>query len=174
MDLSEKIKIAGVEPLNLPTPDGALPLIAVDFEHDDEKYWMKLTDTVYSRPLVINTHNGGWIEMFKISEKGLINRHRHSTPALVYCLEGSFGYLEHDWVLGPNSFLYEPVGESHTFVCYSEGGMKALAVMYGPLTIVDETGKDLFTIDSLGVLDLYKKHCAEVGLGEEFAESLVR
>lgn len=59
MDLSEKIKIAGVEPLNLPTPDGALPLIAVDFANDDEKYWMKLTDTVYSRPLVINTHNGG-------------------------------------------------------------------------------------------------------------------
>ena len=135
---------------------------------------MKLTDTVYSRPLVINTHNGGWIECFRVSRKGFVNRHRHSTPALVYSLEGSFGYLEHDWELGPNSVLYEPVGESHTLVCYSEGGMKALAVMYGPLTIIDETGKDLFTIDSLEVLDLYKKHCADVGLGEKFAESLIR
>lgn len=174
MDLAEKIKIAGCEPLNIPAPSGALPLITVNFEDDDEKYWMKLTDLVYSRPLMINAHSGGWIEIFKVADKGLVNRHRHSTPALVYCLEGSFGYLEHDWVFTPNSLLYEPAGESHTFVCFSDGGMKAIAEMYGPLTIIDESGKDLFTIDSLGVLDLYKKHCAEVGLGEKFAESLVR
>ena len=174
MDLEEKIKIAGVQPLNIAAPSGALPLVTADLANDDEKYWMQLTDTVFSRPLVINAHDGGWIECFRISEKGLINRHRHSTPAFVYGIEGEFGYLEHDWVLGPGSVLYEPVGESHTFVCFSEGGMKAIAVMYGPLTIVDETGKDLFTIDGLGVLDLYKKHCAEVGLGEEFAEALVR
>lgn len=73
---------------------------------------MKLTDTVYSRPLAINTHNGGWVEMFKISEKGLINRHHHSTQALVYCFEGSFGYLEHDW----EEKLFAPA------VCSTAGG----------------------------------------------------
>lgn len=77
-------------------------------------------------------------------------------------------------MLGQNSFFYEPVCESHTFFCYSERGMKALAVIYDPLTIADETEKRLFTIDSFGVLYLYKKHCAEVGFGEKFAEALVR
>jgi hypothetical protein len=32
--------------------------------------------------------------------------------------------------------------------------MKAIAEMYGTLTIIDESGKDLFTIDRLGVLNL--------------------
>lgn len=174
MDIHEKIQITGVQPLNVQAPSGTRPLIVADLANDDEKYWMQLTETVFSRPLMINAHDGGWIECFKVTGKGLINRHRHSTPAFVYGLEGEFGYLEHDFVLGPGSILYETVGESHTFVCFSEEGMKAIAVMLGPLTIVDEEGKDLMTIDSLGVLDLYKKHCAEVGLGEEFAEALVR
>jgi len=160
--------------MNIPAPPGALDLVTAELGNVDERYWMKLTDKVYSRPLVINAHNGGWIECFRIADKGLINRHRHSTPALVYCIEGTFGYLEHDWVLGMGSVLFEPAGESHTFVCFSDGGMKALAVMFGPLTIVDEIGKDLASIDGLEVLGLYRKHCAEVGLGEAFADSIVR
>ena len=114
MDQAEKIRIAGVKPMNVSPPLGAVPMAVADLQNDDEKYWMQLTDTVWSRPLVINAHNGGWIECFRLSGPGLINRHRHSTPAFVYCLEGTCGYLEHDWVLDPGGVLYEPVGETHT------------------------------------------------------------
>ena len=86
---------------------------------------------------MINSHSGRWIEIFKVAVKGLVNSHRHSTLALAYCLEGSFGYLEHDWVFTTNSLLYEPTGESPTFICFSDWGMKAIAEMYGPLTIID-------------------------------------
>ena len=103
---------------------------------------------------MINAHSEGWIEIFMVAVKGLVNSHRHLTPALVCCLEGSFGQLEHDWVFTPNSFLYEPMGESHSFICFSDQAMKAIAEMYGPLTIINESGKDLFTIDRLGVLNL--------------------
>lgn len=174
MDQAEKIRIAGVQPMTAAAPFGALPLITADLTDDDPRYWMKLTDTVTSRPLMIDPHRGGWVECFKIAGPGLVNRHRHTTPALVYCLDGTLGYLEHDWILGAGSFLYEPAGESHSFCCFSDGGARALAVMFGPLTIVDETGKDLMTIDGFEVLQLYRDHCENVGLGKQFAEALVR
>jgi hypothetical protein len=70
--------------------------------------------------------------------------------------------------------LYEPVGETHTFCCFSEGGVKAISVMFGPLTIVDENGNDVATIGALEVLGKYQAHCESVGLGKKFAESLIR
>jgi 2,4'-dihydroxyacetophenone dioxygenase len=174
MDISSKIKIAGVKPLNLPTPEHALPLLTAEIEDGDDRLWMKLTDTVYSRPLAIFTSTGGWIEFFKSTTSGFMNRHRHDTPVMVYGISGSWGYLEHEWIASPGSFLYEPVGESHTFVVYSNEGMKGLAHMFGPITFIDEDGKDLANVGALDVLDKYKNHCAEVGLGAEYAESLIR
>jgi 2,4'-dihydroxyacetophenone dioxygenase len=174
MDDAEKIKIAGVKPMHVQALPGAVPMAVADLQNDDERYWMQLTDTVWSRPLVINAHNGGWIECFRLARPGLINRHRHTTPAFVYCIEGTCGYLEHDWVLGPGGVLYEPVGETHTFCCFSEGGVKAIAVMFGPLTLVDENGNDVATIGALEVLGKYQAHCESVGLGKKFAESLIR
>jgi 2,4'-dihydroxyacetophenone dioxygenase len=175
MNIAEKIKLAGVEPLNIAAHPNAVPLVVADLgAGDDEKYWMKLTDTVWSRPLVIYAHSGGWIECFRVTGNGLVNRHRHATPVFVYCIEGSFGYLEHDFMLGPGGVLYEPVGETHTFCCFDENGAKAIAVMFGPLVLVDETGKDMATITGLDVLDKYREHCESVGLGKSFAEGLIR
>lgn len=174
MDQAEKIKLAGVQPLNVAAHPNAIPMAVADLgEGDDEKYWMKLTDTVWSRPLVIYAHNGGWIECFRVAGPGLVNRHRHATPVFVYCIEGTFGYLEHDFEMGPGSVLYEPVGETHTFCCFTKSA-KAVTVMFGPLVLVDETGKDMATITGLDVLDLYRKHCDEVGLGKDFADALIR
>ena len=175
MNQAEMIKLTGVAPLNVAAHPNAVPMVVADLgAGDDEKYWMKLTDTVWSRPLVIYAHSGGWIECFRVAGIGLVNRHRHATPVFVYWMEGSFGYLEHDFVLGPGSVLYEPVGETHSFCSLDENGAKAIAVMFGPLVLVDENGKDVATITGLDVLDKYRDHCESVGLGKGFADALIR
>jgi 2,4'-dihydroxyacetophenone dioxygenase len=61
-------------------------------------------------------------------------------------LSGSWSYLEDDWVAAPGTFIYEPVGESHSFVVYSLQGMTGLFMMDGPITLVDQTGKDLLSL----------------------------
>jgi hypothetical protein len=59
MDQAEKIKFAGAQPMTVAAPAGALPMITADLTDDDPRHWMKLTDNIVSRPLVIDAHRGG-------------------------------------------------------------------------------------------------------------------
>jgi len=43
LDRAEKIKIAGVNPMNVQAPPGAVPMAVADLQNDDEKYWMQPT-----------------------------------------------------------------------------------------------------------------------------------
>ena len=70
--------------------------------------------------------------------------HAHTGSVRGLTLRGNWRYLEHDWVAGPGTFIYEPAGEAHTLVITETSPEPALIffVVEGSLVYLDkpETG----------------------------------
>ena len=65
---------------------------------------------------------------------GMLGRHRHRGPVFGYVLEGSWRYLEHDWI----AYISEAPGSVHTLVSEDPNGKKTVFWLNGPLEFLDE------------------------------------
>ena len=146
--------------------DGLLP--------KDERLWVPLGSGRWSRPLCLNASQGYWVHITKVTEPGVISRHRHPSPVHGFVIEGRWRYLERDWVAQAGSYLYEPPGDVHTLIVDEGDAMVTLFFNSGALLYCDEEGK---TIDSTDVFDRIKaarEHYEKVGLGGDFVERFIR
>lgn len=161
--------------LAIPLPPDAVHEIVNHTAQDDERMWMRMGESVWSRPLLFNVTQGWWVNLTKATATGVVSRHRHPAPVTGYTLDGSWGYLEHDWVARKGTFIFEPPGETHTLVVLPEAGhMLTLFHNFGPVLYVDEQGRQTGFEDVFTRLARYKKHCNEVGLGEAFVKPIIR
>jgi hypothetical protein len=91
--------------------------LVIDTEGDD-KHWIQLTEDVRQRPLLFDCTNGAWANLLSIRPGGRLKCHYHTGPVHAFVLNGSWRYLEHDWVAGEvpssmsrraNSTLWRPI-----------------------------------------------------------------
>jgi quercetin dioxygenase-like cupin family protein len=161
--------------LRIALPPEAKRELVTHTADDDERYWVPRGDNVWFRPLLFNVTQGSWVNITKARKHGVIGRHRHPAPVTGFTLEGRWGYLEHDWTAKPGTMVYEPAGETHTLIVKPEPGhMTTLFHNFGPLIMVDETGKQTGFEDVFTRLERTKQHYAEVGLGADALERLIR
>ena len=64
-------------------------------------------------PLCLNVSQGYWVHITKVTEAGIVSRHRHPAPVHGFVIEGKWRYLERDWVATAGSYLFEPPGDVH-------------------------------------------------------------
>ena len=57
---------------------------------------------------------GETITLLKAPAGAQMPKHHHSGTVIVYTIKGSWKYLEHDWVAGPGSIVFETAGSAHT------------------------------------------------------------
>ena len=50
---------------------------------------------------------GETITLLKAPAGAQLPKHHHSGTAIVYTIKGSWKYLEHDWIAGPGSIVFE-------------------------------------------------------------------
>lgn len=159
----------------IPLPPEAAPELVEDVDFDDERQWMQTGENVWVRPLFFNVLQGMWVNILKARGEGVVSRHRHPAPVTGYTLDGTWGYVEHDWIAKPGTFIYEPAGETHTLYAKGDAGhMTVLFHNFGPILFVDENGEQTGFEDVFTRLDKYKAHCRQSGLGEEFVQKLIR
>jgi uncharacterized RmlC-like cupin family protein len=91
-------------------------------------------------------------------------KHYHSGTVHVYTLSGSWRYLEHDWVAGPGSFVFETAGSSHTPVAESGADVTTLNIVRGDWNIVDEHNSILAVENWKTMLKRYDDYCTVNGL----------
>jgi hypothetical protein len=95
-----------------------------------------------------------------------------------YTLRGRWGYLEHDWVAGPGTFIYEPAGEAHTLVILDDSPEPALIlfIVEGGLIFLDKAEEGGFAAyeDGFSMLELARKHYREAGLNPHRLDDLIR
>lgn len=147
---------------------------------DDERMWVPRQDNdqVWFRPLLFNVTQGTWVNITKAKREGVIGRHRHPAPVTGFTLEGSWGYIEHDWTATAGTFVYEPAGETHTLIVKpgedgKEGHMLTLFHSFGPLIMVDENGRQTGFEDVFTRIARVKEHYEKVGLGAGLVDRMI-
>ena len=97
------------------------------------------------------------------TDDGRVNRHRHSGgQVLGYCIQGSWRYLERDWVAWPVTFVHEAPGDMHTLVL-EEGNeeMQTLFILEGVVQYLDDNDTVVSQDEVFSKLERYLRHCHE-------------
>ena len=79
-------------------------------------------------------------------------------------LEGSWRYLEYDWVARPGSYVHESPGVIHTLVSDDPHGMKTMFWLNGSLEFYDDNDNLLQTLDVFWFINHYVSYCREHGI----------
>ena|SRR5947209_2449968 len=119
---------------------------------------------VYIRHLAFDVRSGLFANVLWITKDGVLGRHRHRGPVSACVLEGSWRYLEHDWVAHTGSYVHESPGVIHTLVSDDPNGMKTMFWVNGSVEFFDETDNLMDTVDVFWCIDNYLNYCREHGL----------
>ncbi len=154
---------------------GIQPEIAVAAIPDDERVWVPQAPDVWFRPLLLNTVSGGWCNLLRVRKSGILSRHRHPMAVVGYVIKGRWRYLEHAWVAGEGSFVYEPPGETHTLVVPDDcPEMITFFNIGGAMIYLDADGRQIGYEDVWSKIEMCRRHYSEVGLGADFVDQFVR
>ena len=126
--------------------------------------WIPFGDNAAIRHLAFDVRANAYCNILWIKSAGVIGTHKHRGQVWAICLEGSFRYLEYDWVATPGDFITEMPGTAHTLVTDNPEGMKALFWMQGANEFYDENGVLVETLDVWWFMNHYESWCQEHGL----------
>ena len=150
--------------------------ILADTNQSDERLWVRPPHEpgVMWRPLMIDRASGSRVELLRVKRGGRLTKHLHPGAVHGFTIEGTWRYLEHDYVATPGVYLFEPPGDKHTLVCGDCGEMKALFFLNGPLIYVDADDRIIGHDDNMTILEKARSHYEAVGLGADYAMQFVR
>lgn len=127
--------------------------------------WVPQGERVWFKPLRFDLATGRWVNVLKVTGNGRVNRHRHAGgQVLGYCLQGSWRYLERDWVARPGSFVYEPPGDIHTLVVDEGEEMQTLFLLEGVIQYLDDDDHVIAQDDVFTKLERYLDYCRTHGI----------
>jgi 2,4'-dihydroxyacetophenone dioxygenase len=121
--------------------------------------WVPFVENVWIRHLTFDVRSSSSANVLWCAAGGMLGRHRHRGPVSGYTIEGSWRYLEYDWVSTAGCFVRESPGRTHTL--YSEKGMKTFFWLNGPLDFLDDDDHVLETVDVFWFIDHYERYCDE-------------
>jgi hypothetical protein len=131
---------------------------------EEESPWVPFGDNAAIRHLAFDVKQNVYCNILWIKGPGVIGTHKHRGMVWAVGIEGSFRYLEYDWVCGPGEFITEMPGAAHTLVTDEPNGMKALFWMQGANEFYDENGNFVETLDVWWFMNHYETYCEENGL----------
>jgi len=126
--------------------------------------WIPFIENVFIRHLSFDVRNNSYVNILRVDSGGRLGRHRHRGPVSGLCLEGSWRYLEYDWVAEPGGYVHENPGAIHTLVSENPAGMKTLFWMNGALEFFDEEDNITDIFDVFWYINHYVSHCEQNNL----------
>lgn len=125
--------------------------------------WVPYAEGVSVKPLRMNRRTGVWSNLTKVEGGGKLNRHYHVGPVTGFVLEGSWYYVERDWVARKGTCIWEPPGDVHTLMTGDEGTITHFT-LEGALIYVDDDDNVAGFDDCLSFTKTYHDHCAAIGV----------
>jgi 2,4'-dihydroxyacetophenone dioxygenase len=129
-----------------------------------ESPYVPFKPNVFIRHLAFDVRNNYYVNVLWVKQGGMLGRHRHRGAISACTLEGSWRYLEYDWVAKAGSYVRESPGVTHTLVSDDPNGMKTMFFMNGSLEFRDDDDNLLETLDVFWFIDHYVSHCRKHGL----------
>lgn len=131
---------------------------------EDESPWVPFKENVYIRHLAFDVRSNNYANILWVKQGGMLGRHRHRGQVFACTLEGTWRYLEYDWVATPGSYVQESPGAIHTLVSDNPTGMKTFFWLNGAIEFFDERDNLLETLDVFWFINHYVSYCEEHGL----------
>jgi 2,4'-dihydroxyacetophenone dioxygenase len=144
-----------------------------------EENWVPYVPGVHFIPLWFGTRSlPGFSNILRVQPGKQLNPHFHPGNVFGWILEGTWHYLEHDWVAKKGTFLWEPPGEAHTLVVPADAPepMQTYFVSLGGLVYLDsiESGKPVAYDDGFTLLELSRKYYTSIGRNPDDLSALCR
>jgi 2,4'-dihydroxyacetophenone dioxygenase len=131
---------------------------------ESESPWVPFKENVFIRHLSFDVRSNSYANVLWVKQNGMLGRHRHRGRVFACTLEGTWRYLEYDWVAQPGSYVQESPGAIHTLVSENPTGMKTFFYLNGAIEFFDERDNLLETLDVFWFIDHYVSYCKEQGL----------
>ena len=131
---------------------------------EEDSPWVPFGPTAAIRHLSFDTRRNAFSNILWVKTGGVIGTHKHRGTVIMMCLEGSFRYLEYDWVATPGAFIYETPGLCHTLVSDDPNGVKLFGYLEGPIEFYDDQGGFIETLDVWWYINHYESYCREQGI----------
>jgi quercetin dioxygenase-like cupin family protein len=157
------------------TPANVIADVVTAAVPEDERVWVPQAPNVWFRPLLLNTVQGGWCNLLRVTRSGVLSRHRHPGPVHGYVIKGSWRYLEHDWVARAGMYVFEPPGVIHTLTVDADTEeMITFFNISGAMIYLDAEGRHVGYEDVYVKIEMCRRHYEQVGLGSEYVDQFVR
>ncbi|MCL6698057.1 2,4'-dihydroxyacetophenone dioxygenase family protein [Sphingomonas sp. NSE70-1] len=133
--------------------------------------WVPFTpyaDNVFLKYFKLDPIRGEFIVLMKAPADMQLPRHHHSGTVIVYTIEGSWKYKEHDWVARPGSVVFETAASAHTpevvNVEGDSGYVLTFVIVVGDLVFMDENDNVLAIENWKTGLQRYLAYCEANGI----------
>ncbi|HVS40911.1 MAG TPA: 2,4'-dihydroxyacetophenone dioxygenase family protein [Candidatus Dormibacteraeota bacterium] len=90
--------------------------------------------------------------------------HNHYGRVLVYTVQGTWSYAEHDWTSRAGDFVYEVANSRHTFQAQPGEDVVVFIVLEGALAFLDENGNTVAVETAHTVAERYEAYCRANGI----------
>lgn len=122
------------------------------------------SDQVLLKLLHVDPVRGEVMAMLKAPAGIGLGTHNHYGRVLVYSVQGSWRYLEHEWIAKPGDFVYEVANSQHTFFAEPGDDVVVFVAVEGALNFLDENGESIGIETATTFLARYLAYCAEHGI----------
>ena len=136
---------------------------------DDESVpWIPYTpysDEIFIKYFKADPVRGETITLLKSPAGAELPKHHHSGTVIVYTIEGSWKYREHDWIAGPRSIVFETAASSHKPQALGTSGhVITLNIVVGDLIFLDDNDKVMAIENWKTGVERYLAYCKGAGI----------
>lgn len=122
------------------------------------------TDRVFLKLLHVNYVSGEAQYMMKAPGGEDLGVHDHYGPLVVYTVQGSWRYLEHDWVARPGDFVYEVADSRHTFIAEPGDEVILFISLQGSFAFIGPDDEIIGIETAHTLARRYEQYCRDNGL----------
>ena len=129
--------------------------------------WMPFapySDTIFLKLIKVDPVSGQWITLLKLPPHTELPMHHHAGTVMVWTIAGQWKYIEHDWVAGPGSFVFETAGSRHTPISVGEGEVVTLNIVQGDWNLMSPEGAVLAIENWKSMMERYLHFCKQQGI----------
>ncbi len=123
------------------------------------------TPDVLLKYFKLDPTRGEIIVLLKAPSRRQLPKHHHTGTVIVYTLKGSWRYIEHDWIAGPGSVVFETAGTSHTPQALPDDDeVITLNIVQGDLIYLDDKDQVVSIENWKSAMQRYLAYCEEAGI----------
>lgn len=126
--------------------------------------WIPYFGDAEFKLLKANPVTGQTITLLKVPAGMQLPAHFHPGTVIVYTVQGTWRYMENDWVSKAGDVVFEPAGSKHTPEGIGTEDVITFNIVEGTLDYLGENGEIIARDNWESFLKKYYDHCAAVGI----------